>query len=42
MYKSDPDLQQIHRSCPWLMTWDDHEVRNDYVDDRARTSPPTS
>ncbi|MGH8129706.1 MAG: alkaline phosphatase D family protein, partial [Steroidobacteraceae bacterium] len=30
-YRSDPDLQAAHASCPWLMTWDDHEVDNDYV-----------
>jgi alkaline phosphatase D len=30
-YKSDPDLQAMHAACPWLMTWDDHEVQNDYA-----------
>jgi alkaline phosphatase D len=30
LYKSDPNLQAIHAECPWLMTWDDHEVQNDY------------
>lgn len=30
-YKSDPDLQRMHMACPWLMTWDDHEVQNDYA-----------
>jgi phosphodiesterase/alkaline phosphatase D-like protein len=34
LYKSDPDLQAAHAACPWLMTWDDHEVDNDYADDR--------
>jgi alkaline phosphatase D len=34
-YKSDPDLQAAHASCPWLATWDDHEVDNDYADDRG-------
>ncbi|MCD6078446.1 MAG: alkaline phosphatase [Ramlibacter sp.] len=31
LYKSDPDLQAMHRTCPWLFTWDDHEVQNDYA-----------
>ena len=31
LYKSDLDLQRMHRACPWLMTWDDHEVQNDYA-----------
>ncbi len=30
-YRSDPDLQAAHAVCPWLVTWDDHEVDNDYV-----------
>jgi alkaline phosphatase D len=31
LYKSDPDLQRMHQTCPWLLTWDDHEVQNDYA-----------
>jgi alkaline phosphatase D len=30
-YKSDEDLQAMHAACPWLLTWDDHEVQNDYA-----------
>jgi alkaline phosphatase D len=29
--KTDPDLQAAHAACPWLVSWDDHEVDNDYV-----------
>jgi len=29
-YKSDPDLQAAHHAAPWIVTWDDHEVANDY------------
>ncbi len=29
--RTDPDLQAAHAACPWLVTWDDHEVDNDYV-----------
>ena len=31
LHKSDPDLQAIHAACPWILTWDDHEVQNDYA-----------
>jgi alkaline phosphatase D len=34
-YRTDPDLQRMHASAPWLITWDDHEVDNDYANDRA-------
>jgi alkaline phosphatase D len=29
-YKTDPLLQAAHARCPWLVTWDDHEVDNNY------------
>ena len=35
LYKSDPDLRAAHAACPWLFTWDDHEVQNDYANDRS-------
>ncbi len=31
LYKTDAQLQAAHRACPWLITWDDHEVQNDYA-----------
>jgi alkaline phosphatase D len=31
LYKSDPLLQAAHARCPWLVTWDDHEVDNNYA-----------
>ena len=31
LHKSDPDLQAAHAACPWIVTWDDHEVANDYA-----------
>ena len=34
LYKSDPDLQRAHARFPWVVTWDDHEVVNDYASDR--------
>jgi len=32
-YKSDSNLQAAHARFPWIVTWDDHEVDNDYADD---------
>ncbi|AMM24646.1 hypothetical protein AX767_10015 [Variovorax sp. PAMC 28711] len=41
LYKSDADLQAAHAAHPWIVTLDDHEVVNDYADDRdpAWTDP---
>jgi alkaline phosphatase D len=30
-YRSDPALQAAHALCPWVVTWDDHEVDNNYA-----------
>lgn len=32
-YKSDPDLEAAHAAHPWIVTWDDHEVTDDYTAD---------
>lgn len=37
-YRSDPDLQALHRAAPWIAIWDDHEFAND----AWRTGAPTS
>jgi alkaline phosphatase D len=34
-YKADPALQAGHAARPWVCTWDDHEVGNDYAGDVA-------
>ena len=31
LYRSDPLLQAAHAECPWVITWDDHEVENNYA-----------
>ncbi len=31
LYKADSALQAAHASCPWIVTWDDHEVENNYA-----------
>jgi alkaline phosphatase D len=32
-YKSDPDLQTCHATFPWIVTFDDHEVDNNWADE---------
>ncbi|TPV96672.1 MAG: hypothetical protein B7733_03560 [Myxococcales bacterium FL481] len=34
-YKTDPDLQEVHRQNPFITVWDDHEVTNDAFKDGA-------
>ncbi len=34
-YKADPDLQEIHRQHPFIVTWDDHELANNTWKDGA-------
>ena len=31
LYRTDPDLKALHAAAPCLVTWDDHEVENDYA-----------
>ena len=38
LHKSDPQLQVAHAACPWAVTWDDHEVQNDYAGDTGHDS----
>ena len=43
LYKTDPDLQNAHAFCPWLVSPDDHEVENDYAGSTgAATSDPAA
>lgn len=39
-YKSDLNLQAAHQAAPWIVTWDDHEVANDYGNDRDERLDP--
>jgi alkaline phosphatase D len=32
-YRTDPLLHGMHGRCPWFVTWDDHEVENNYASD---------
>ena len=38
LYKADPDLQAAHAACAWISTRDDHEVENDYANDRSENA----
>jgi alkaline phosphatase D len=40
LHKSDPDLQAAHAAFPWVATWDDHEVDNDYAGERDEIGTP--
>ncbi|MBD2354912.1 alkaline phosphatase [Tolypothrix sp. FACHB-123] len=31
LYKLDTNLQAAHAAFPWIVTWDDHEVENNYA-----------
>lgn len=43
LHKSDLDLQAMHAAAPWLITWDDHEVQNDYAGtQQGNSGPPVS
>ena len=33
LYRMDPDLQAAHARFPFVVTWDDHEVDNNYAGD---------
>ncbi|HSR41583.1 MAG TPA: alkaline phosphatase D family protein [Longimicrobiales bacterium] len=33
LYRREEPLQTAHAACPWVVTWDDHEVDNNYADD---------
>ena len=31
LYKTSPDLREAHARFPFILTWDDHEVQNNYA-----------
>ncbi len=39
-YKTDPDLQLAHRTAPWLVVFDDHEVDNNWADEDPEKPEP--
>jgi alkaline phosphatase D len=40
VYKSDPDLQAAHASAPFLMSFDDHEVDNNWAGGMSEEETP--
>ena len=40
LYKTDPAIQKMHTHCPWILTWDDHEVDNNYANDVPEDKQP--
>lgn len=41
LYKTDPDLQAAQASCPFLSSFDDHEVADNWASDTdSRNTPP--
>lgn len=40
LYKTDPDLQNAHALFPFVVTWDDHEVDNDYTGAISQDNDP--
>jgi len=40
LHKADPDLQAVHAAHPFIVTWDDHEVDNDYANDLSQDDDP--
>src|SRR4051812_18720484 len=38
--KTDAGLQRAHAAHPWLITWDDHEFKNNYADLDIDPDPP--
>ncbi|MDB5686472.1 MAG: alkaline phosphatase [Rhizorhabdus sp.] len=39
-YKGDPDLQMAHSMAPWFVTFDDHEVADNWTGQTTPKNPP--
>jgi len=42
LYRSDANLRAAHAAAPWLVTWDDHEVDNNYQGVAPEVGSPTA
>jgi alkaline phosphatase D len=40
LYRTDPDLQEVHRQHPFIAVWDDHETANNSWRDGAENHNP--
>ncbi|HYZ85009.1 MAG TPA: alkaline phosphatase D family protein [Bryobacteraceae bacterium] len=41
-YRTDPDLQEVHRQHPFIIVWDDHESTNNSYRDGAENHQPAT
>jgi alkaline phosphatase D len=41
IYKMDPDLQAAHASTPFVISYDDHEVDNNWAGDVSEENTPS-
>ncbi|SDP13469.1 alkaline phosphatase D [Actinopolyspora xinjiangensis] len=39
-YKTDPDLRLAHRTAPWVVIWDDHELDNNWAGQHPELPQP--
>ncbi|CAM2947089.1 alkaline phosphatase D family protein [Saccharomonospora xinjiangensis] len=39
-YRTDDNLQAVHAAFPWVVTWDDHEVENNWAGDDSDPDSP--
>ncbi len=42
LYRRDANLRAAHAAFPWVVTWDDHEVENDYADENSAHGEPVA
>jgi alkaline phosphatase D len=42
LYRTDPDLQELHRKNAWITIWDDHETTNDAWRNGAENHQPAT
>ena len=42
IYRTDPDLQEVHRQNPFITVWDDHESANDAWKNGAENHDPVT
>lgn len=40
LYRTDEHLRRAHQLFPWIVTWDDHEVDNNYANDNEENGAP--
>lgn len=41
LYKAEPETQQLHQAAPWIVTWDDHEVQDNWAGIHPKDGVPS-